>query len=145
MEEYFIWYKAIHIISVISWMAGMFYMPRLFVYHCKVKPGSESDKLFQTMEHKLLRFIMNPAMIFTYIFGILVAYIYGFVALGAWFHIKMLVVAGLTIFHMYLAKWRKDFVKGDNKHSEKFYRILNEVPVILMIIAVILVVVKPFE
>lgn len=139
------WYKAIHVISVISWMAAMFYMPRLFVYHTRAKIGSEMDKTFQQMEHKLLKIIMTPSMILTYFFGILIAYIYGFVALGVWFHIKMTAVLGLTIFHGLLAKWRKDFINGNNNHSEKFYRLINEVPPILMIIAVIMVIVKPFE
>ena len=139
------WYKAIHVISVISWMAAMFYMPRLFVYHTRAEVGSEMDKTFQQMEYKLLKIIMTPSMILTYFFGILIAYIYGFVALGIWFHIKMTAVLGLTIFHGILAKWRKDFINGTNKHSEKFYRLINEIPPILMIIAVIMVIVKPFE
>jgi putative membrane protein len=145
MEDYFMWYKAIHVISVISWMAAMFYMPRLFVYHTRAETGSEMDKTFQIMEHKLLKIIMTPSMILTYFFGILIAYIYGFVALGVWFHIKMTAVIGLTIFHGLLAKWRKDFINGNNHHSENFYRLMNEIPPILMIIAVIMVIVKPFE
>ena len=145
MENYFLWYKAIHVIAVISWMAAMFYMPRLFVYHTKAEVGSEMDKTFQLMEHKLLKIIMTPSMISTYFFGILIAYIYGFVALGVWFHIKMTAVLGLTIFHGLLAKWRKDFINGNNNHSEKFYRLMNEIPPILMIVAVIMVIVKPFE
>jgi len=145
MEDYFIWYKTIHVISVISWMAAMFYLPRLFVYHSRVENGSEMDKTFQIMEKRLLRFIMTPAMLSTYIFGLLTAYVYGFVALGIWFHIKMLAVLGLTIMHGLCAKWVKDFAKGQNQHSERFYRIANEVPTILMIIAVVMVIVKPFE
>lgn len=145
MEEYFLWYKAIHVISVISWMAGILYMPRLFVYHTRAKKGSEMDKTFQIMERKLLRFIMNPAMISSYVFGLLTAYIYGFVALGMWFHLKMLAILLLTVFHGFLAKWRKDFEKGKNTRSENFYRMANEIPTILMIISVILVIIKPFE
>jgi putative membrane protein len=145
MEDYFLWYKAIHVIAVISWMAGILYMPRLFVYHTRTKIGSEMDKTFQIMERRLLRVIMNPAMIVTYIFGLWTAYIYGFVALGLWFHVKMLVVLLMTVFHGFLAKWRKDFEKGKNIHSEKFYRMANEIPTILMIFAVILVIIKPFE
>lgn len=145
MENYYVWYKAIHIISVISWMAAMFYLPRLFVYHTRAAVGSEMDQTFKVMEKKLLRLIMTPAMIATYIFGFLLAYIYGFVALGAWFHIKMLAVLALTAMHGMQAKWVKDFARGANKHSEKFYRVVNEVPVIFMIIAVVMVVVKPFE
>lgn len=145
MEDYFLWYKSIHIISVISWMAAMLYMPRLFMYHVKAKKDSEMDKVFQIMERRLLRIIMNPAMFLTYFFGLLTAYVYGFAALGTWFHLKMSAVLFITVFHMLLAKWRKDFEKGENKHSQKFYKIINEVPTILMIAAVVLVVVKPFE
>ena len=145
MEDYFVWYKTFHVISVISWMAAMFYLPRIFVYHTKTEKGSEMDKTFQLMEKRLLRIIMTPAMLSTYIFGLLTAYVYGLVALGIWFHIKMLAVLGLTIMHGLCAKWVKDFAKGENKHSENFYRIANEIPTILMILAVIMVIVKPFE
>jgi len=145
MENYFLWYKAIHVIAVICWMAGIFYMPRLFVYHCRAVPGSEMDEVFKVMERRLLRIITTPAMIATYVFGLLVAYVYGFVALGWWFYIKILAILVLTAFHGLQAKWMKDFACGKNKHSEKFYRIMNEVPVVFMIIAVVMVVVKPFE
>lgn len=145
MSHYYDWFKVIHVISVITWMAGIFYLPRLYVYHSTVKVGSESDEIFKVMERKLLRYIMNPSMIITLIFGILIAYIYGFKALGAWFHIKMLCVCFLTAYHGLLARWRKDFEFGRNKHSEKFYRIINEVPSVLLVIIVIMVIVKPFE
>jgi len=145
MSEYYEWIKVVHILAVISWMAGMLYLPRLYVYHTRVAVGSEADKIFQEMERKLLRVIINPAMIITIIFGLMLAYIYGFVALGIWFHIKMTAVALLTAFHGLLARWRKNFIAGENKYSEKFFRIMNEVPTVLMIIAVIMVIVKPFE
>ena len=145
MEDYFIWYKTIHVISVISWMAAIFYLPRLFAYHAEVELGSEMDKTFQIMERRLLKIIMTPSMLLTYIFGLLTAYVYGVVALGVWFHIKMIAVLGLTIMHGFCAKWVKDFAKGENNHSEKFYRMANEVPTILMILAVTMVIVKPFE
>lgn len=145
MDNYYLWFKSIHIISVIAWMAGMFYLPRLYVYHCRAKVGSEMDKTFQIMEQKLLRIIMNPAMILTYIFGFLNAHIYGFVALGLWFYIKMFAVLCMTIFHAMLSIWRKDFLLGQNKHSERFYRIVNEIPTILLIISVFMVVIKPFD
>ena len=145
MANFYDWFKALHIISVISWMAALFYMPRLFMYHTRAKIGSEMDNIFQTMEYRLLKIIMNPAMISTYIFGLINAYIYGIGALGKWFHIKMLAVIILTIIHGLFARWRKDFALGKNLHSERFYRIFNEVPVIAMIAAVIMVVVKPFE
>ncbi len=145
MADYYEWFKALHVIFVICWMAGIFYLPRLFVYHTRAKIGSETDKTFQVMEYKLLKIIMNPAMIATYIFGITNAYIYGLEALGIWFHIKMTAVIVLTVIHGLLARWRKDFALGKNLHSEKFYRIFNEVPVVLMVVAVVMVVVKPFE
>ena len=145
MEEYFLWYKVIHIVAVISWMAGLLYMPRLFAYHTRAKPRSEMDKTFQIMEERLLRIIMNPAMILTYIFGTVIAYIYGLQALGVWFHIKLSAVIGLSVFHGLLAKWRKEFARGENKKSEKFFRAVNEVPTILMVLIVVMVVVKPFE
>lgn len=145
MTDYYEWYKAIHVIAVISWMAAIFYMPRLFVYHTRAETGSEMDRTFQIMERKLLKMIMTPSMVLTYIFGFANAYIYGFVALGTWFHIKMAAVLGLTAIHGLLAKWRKDFLRGENRHSERFYRIVNEVPVLFMIVAVVMVIVKPFE
>lgn len=145
MASYYLWFKSIHLISVICWMAGLLYLPRIYVYHTKVAVGSETDKTFQVMEQKLLRFIMNPAMISTFIFGLINAYIYGFAALDTWFHIKMLAVLILVIFHGLLARWRKDFATGNNVHSEKFYRIINEVPTFCMIVAVIMVIVKPFD
>ena len=145
MEDYFFFYISIHIIAVMSWMAGMLYLPRLFMYHTKAKSGSDMDEMFKVMERRLLRIIMNPAMLLTYFFGLLTAYIYGFVALGIWFHLKMLSVLLLTACHGFLAKCRKDFANGKNKYSAKFYKIINELPTILMVFIVILVVVKPFE
>ncbi|UCM85342.1 MULTISPECIES: protoporphyrinogen oxidase HemJ [Rickettsieae] len=145
MASYYLWFKAFHLISAISWMVGLLYLPRLYVYHSRVAVGSESDKTFQLMESKLLRIIMNPAMISTYTLGIINSYIYGLVALGTWFYIKMTAVLCITIFHGLLSRWRKNFVDGKNNHSEKFYRMVNEVPALLMIIAVIMVIVKPFD
>lgn len=145
IDDYYSWFKVGHIFSVISWMAGLLYLPRLYVYHTRVKVGSESDKIFQQMEYKLLKIIMNPAMIATYIFGLMNAYIYGFVALGVWFHIKITAVLGLSAIHGMLARWRKDFATGNNRHSERFYRIINEVPALLMLVIIIMVIVKPFE
>ena len=123
----------------------MFYLPRLYIYHTEAAYNSELDKTLRVMEYRLFKFIMNPSMITTYIFGLLNAYIYGFIALGRWFHIKMLAVLGMTVIHGLLGRWRKDFANGRNRHSAKFYRIINEIPPLLMIVAVIMVVVKPFE
>ena len=143
-DEYvFLAAKSLHIIAVISWLAGLLYLPRIYVYHCQAKIGSEMDKTFQIMEKRLLRFIINPAMILTLLFGLSLIYSIGFEFV--WLHIKLTLVLGLIIFHGFLAKWRKDFEKGQNKHSQKFYRIINEVPTILMIGIVFLVIFKPFE
>lgn len=145
MSDYYAWFKALHLIAVISWMAGILYLPRLFIYHTRAQVGSEMDKTFQVMEYRLLKFIMNPAMITTYVLGLTLAYIYGFKALGIWFHIKICAVLVITIVHGFMAKWRKDFAQGKNTHSEHFYRVANEIPTIAMIVAVIMVIVKPFE
>jgi putative membrane protein len=134
--------EALHIISVISWLAGLLYLPRIFVYHAQVAVGSESDKIFQTMERKLLRYIMNPAMILTIIFGLYLASEIGFTFI--WLHIKLTLVAILVIYQHFLSRWRKNFAKGQNKNSQKFYRIANEVPTVIMIAVVALVVLKPF-
>ncbi len=134
--------KTIHIISVISWMAGLLYLPRLFVYHVGLKLNSNSDKLLQLMEKRLLRIIMNPAMVVVFITGIGLIHFVGFDQ--GWVHFKILLVVFMTVFHGFLAKWRKDFINGKNKNGEKFYRIANEVPTILMILIVTLVIFKPF-
>lgn len=138
------WVKALHIISVISWMAGMLYLPRLFVYHSEVAIGSEMDQKFQLMEKRLLRYIMNPAMIATFIFGFWVMAMMGVESLGGWLHVKIMLVLIMAAIHGLFAKCRKDFAAGKNKHDAKFYRIINEIPTALMILIVILAVVKPF-
>jgi len=145
MAQYYLWFKAFHVAAVICWMAALFYLPRLYVYHTKANPGSELDKTLQVMEYRLLKIIMNPAMIASYVFGFINAYIYGFVALGVWFHIKFAAVLALTLLHAFLANARKKFVNGTNTRSDKFYRVLNELPPLLMLVAVIMVIVKPFE
>lgn len=145
IESNYMWWKALHVISVICWMAAAFYMPRLFVYHSLAKKGSEIDKTFQIMEHNLLKKIMNPSMIATYIFGIINLYIYGMSAIGLWFYIKLIAIIGLTIVHLIDVKCVKNFANNNNTYSSNFYRIFNEVPVILMIVAVIMVIVKPFD
>lgn len=134
--------KILHIVAVISWMAGLLYLPRIFVYHTQVAAGSEADKLFQIMERRLFRYIMNPAMILVFIFGFYLASEIGFEF--AWLHAKLTLVALLTFYHHLLGIWRKNFEKNQNKHSQKFYRIANEVPTILMIGIVALVILKPF-
>lgn len=143
MNEYLV-IKALHIISFTAWMAGMFYLPRLFVYHTRAIPGGESDKMLQIMERKLLRMIINPAMIATFIFGIWLITITPDLMKMGWLHTKFTALFLLTAYHGMLARWRKDFVNGTNRHSEKFFRFMNEVPTVLLIIIVGLAVIKPF-
>ena len=142
------WIKAFHIIAVIAWMAGMLYLPRLYVYHCAAEKGSMQSETFKVMERRLLRAIVNPAMIATWLLGLWLAWDgpdshYGWFASG-WLQAKLVLAVALSVLHGLLARWRKDFAADNNRHSEKFYRIINEIPTILMIAIVILAVVKPF-
>jgi len=142
------WIKAFHIIAVIAWMAGMLYLPRLFVYHCAAEKGSIQSETFKVMERRLLRAIINPAMIATWILGLWLAWLgpdsrYGWFASG-WLEAKLVLVLALSALHGLLARWTKDFAADRNRHSQKFYRIIYEVPTILMIAIVILAVIKPF-
>lgn len=143
--EYYHWVKVVHILAVISWMAGMLYLPRLFVYHTQVKIGSEASELFKIMERRLLRFIINPAMIIAWIFGIWLIMITDAMnpETGKWMHYKLSLLILMQIAHAMMARCRKKFAADQNTYSTKFYRILNEVPTLLMISIVILVVVKP--
>jgi putative membrane protein len=144
MVTYYLWIKAFHIISFTAWMAGLFYLPRLYVYHAEAQFKSESSEMLIVMERKLLRFIMNPAMILTFIFGILLIKINGDILMkSGWFHVKLTFVIILAGFHGFLAKIRKSFASNNNKYSEKFYRIVNEVPTICLFFIVIMAVVKP--
>ncbi len=145
IESLYPWIKAFHIISVVAWMAGLFYLPRLFVYHVEqVDAGSKTDEMFQTMERRLLRAIMNPAMIATWLFGLLLISIPGLVDWGAvWPWTKAAAVLGMTWFHHWCGKRRKEFVAGTNTRTSRDYRIMNEVPTVLLIIIVISVVVRP--
>ncbi len=139
------WIKALHIISVIAWMAGLLYLPRLFVYHTGVAPGSEASETFKVMERRLLRAIMNPAAVASYVFGILLASIPGIVDWqSGWIYAKLLMVIALTLIHYALARWQREFAADRNRRPARFYRIVNEVPTLLLIVIVILVVVKPF-
>ena len=138
----YLWIKALHIIAVIAWMAGLLYLPRLYVYHADADVGSEFSEKLKIMERRLLRAIMNPAMLVSLIAGgALLAY-QDFSS--GWLHVKLTAIVGLLIMHMLMAKWRKDFEKDTNTHSHKFYRVANEIPTVLMILIVVLVVVKPF-
>jgi putative membrane protein len=140
----FLWLKALHIISFTAWMAGMFYLPRLYVYHAGAVRGSDSDKMLQVMERRLLRIIINPAMILTFIFGISLVASEPEVLQQGWLHAKIFLVLCMTGVHGYLAKIRKDFERGENIRTDKFYRLLNEIPTFLLILIVILVIIKPF-
>ena len=145
LESYYHWIKAFHVIAVIAWMAGMFYLPRLYVYHAGVSKGSDQSELFKVMERRLLRFIINPAMIVAVILGIMLLFSPGIVDWSqGWIYVKLTAVVLLTGFHGFLSRWRKAFERDDNSHSEVFFRRVNEIPTILMIIIVIMVVVKPF-
>jgi putative membrane protein len=137
------WVKALHIISVIAWMAGMLYLPRLFVYHCEAEAGSKQSETFKVMERRLLRAIINPAMIATWVLGLWLAYDQALFKAG-WLHGKLALVLALTALHGLFSRWVRDFAADRNAHSQKFYRIVNEVPAVLMIGIVILVIVKPF-
>ena len=139
LSEYYLWLKALHIIFVISWMAGLLYLPRLYVYHTQVTPGSEADETFKVMERRLLRIIMNPAMIIAFISGILLIIATGAGAPGTgyWMHIKLVLVLGMGAVHGMLSSYRKAFERGENQKSEKFYRLLNEVPTVLTVAIVL--------
>ncbi len=140
--DIYTWVKALHIIAVLSWMAGMLYLPRLFVYHCSAEPGSELSETLKVMERRLMRAIMNPAMFVSVVLGLWMLIDIGIV--GAWMHVKLTCAAGMIVMHMFMARWRKDFEADRNTRSHKFYRIANEVPTLLMIIIVIMAVVEPF-
>lgn len=144
LAESYAWVKVLHVISVISWMAGLFYLPRLFVYHAeKIGTGTETDALFQVMERRLLRAIMNPAMIATWIFGLALVFTPGIVDWSMiWPWTKAGSVLGMTAFHMWLAARRRDFAEGRNAVSGRNYRMMNEVPTVLMIVIVASVIVK---
>jgi putative membrane protein len=135
--------KALHIIAVIAWMAGLLYLPRLFVYHAEAKKGSEQSETFKVMERRLLRAIMNPAMIAVWVFGIWLTYD-AKVYLDGWFHAKFLLVCILSYMHHLMGRWRKDFEADRNERPARYFRIANEVPTVIMIAIVLLVVLRPF-
>ena len=138
------WIKALHVIAVISWMAGMLYLPRLFVYHCEAEVGSKQSETFKVMERRLLKAIINPAMIVTWLAGLYLAWSGHWFFTSWWIYGKLFLVLVLSGVHGLFVRWVKDFAADRNQRPQKFYRIINEVPTILMIGIVILVVVKPF-
>jgi putative membrane protein len=139
----YLWFKALHVVAVIAWMAGMLYLPRLFVYHCGAEPGSRQSETFKVMERRLLVAIINPAMVTTWAVGLWLAHDGGWID-SPWLHLKFALVVALSGLHGFYVRWVKDFAADANRHSQKFYRIINEVPTLLMIGIVVLVIVKPF-
>lgn len=139
----YLWMKAAHVIAVIAWMAGMLYLPRLFVYHCEAEPGSKQSETFKVMERRLLNVIINPAMVLVWALGLWLAWTGGFFASG-WFHGKLLLVVALSGLHGLFSRCVRDFAADRNQRSQKFYRLINEIPAVLMVGIVILVIVKPF-
>lgn len=141
----YLWTKALHVISVIAWMAGLLYLPRLFVYHAGAEPGSEISETFKVMERRLLNAIMIPAMLASVISGgVLLLNLDAAAWEDGWLHLKLALVAGLLAAHMTMARWRRDFAADRNTRPPTFYRAVNEVPTVLMIGIVIMVIVKPF-
>ena len=141
----YLWIKALHIIGVIAWMAGLLYLPRLFVYHAAAEPGSAQSETFKVMERRLLRAIMNPALVLSLVTGgLLIANLGGGAWTSGWLHAKLACVLGLFAMHGLMARWRRDFAADRNARSQTFYRVANEVPTVLMIGIVVFAVVKPF-
>lgn len=143
LGQSYLWINAVHVIAVITWMAGLFYLPRLFVYHAQVEATGAQSQTFKVMERRLLKAIMNPSLIVVWVLGLLLAF-----HLGAWddgwFHAKLLLVLIMTGMHMLYARWRRQFEADQNTHGHRFYRVMNEVPTVLLVLVVILVKLKPF-
>lgn len=145
LSPVYLWIKAAHVIAVIAWMAGLLYLPRLFFYHCEVPPGTPEAERFKTMERRLLRIIVNPAMVAVWVLGPLLALSPPSGGpMQGWLMVKFVLVLGLSAIHGLFSRWRRDFAFDRNRHTKRFYAAWNEVPAVLMIAIVILVVVKPF-
>lgn len=146
LSEFYPWVKSLHVVSVIAWMAGLFYLPRLFVYHAEtVGTAGPTHELFETMEYKLLRVIMNPAMIATWLFGLMLVFTPGIVVWSdVWPWTKAAAILGMTWFHHWCGLRRKDFAAGRDIRDGRYYRLMNEVPTILLIVIVISVIARPF-
>ncbi len=145
MADWFLWAKVIHILAFISWMAGLFYLPRLFVYHAAVLPGGEASDLFKTMESRLLKAIMRPAAVVTLISGGFLLWLSGFSILEPWLAVKLLAVVALIGFHGHLESHVKSFGREERNHESRYFRIINEIPMVLLIIIVVFVIVKPWQ
>lgn len=139
------WLKAGHVVSMVAWMAGMFYLPRLFVYHCAVPRGSAESERFKLMERRLLKQIINPAMIATFVFGILLVLTPGVIDWAAgWWHVKLTAVLLMAALHGILVRCRRDFLHDRNTRSARYFRIINEIPTLLLVVIVVMVIVRPF-
>jgi putative membrane protein len=136
------WLKAFHVIAVIAWMAGMLYLPRLFVYHCEAEPGSTQSETFKKMERRLLKVIINPAMIATWVLGLWLMARGSWFGAG-WFHAKLVLVVAMSAAHGIFARWVKNFAADRNRRSQKIYRVIGATPMVLLMGIVILVIVKP--
>lgn len=139
----YLWIKALHVVAIIAWMAAMLYLPRLFVYHVRAAPGSETSETFKVMERRLLRAIMTPSMILAWIAGLTLVWQGGWISSG-WLHVKLALVIALSAIHGLLAGCVRAFAEDRNTRSETFYRVINEVPAVLMLGIVVMVIVKPF-
>ena len=142
--NFYLLFKSLHLISVISWMAGLLYLPRIFVYHAENSSEKKTSEIFKTMEKKLFFYIMTPAMILSWIFGVILIHIIGFQQIGqTWMILKIIFVTILTLYHLYLGRILNQFKIDQNAHSHKFYRLINEIPTLLLILIVFVVVFKP--
>lgn len=145
LADIYLWTKALHVISIIAWMAGLLYLPRLFVYHTEVAVGSAESERFKVMERRLLRAIMNPAMIATFLFGGLLLATPGVIDWSSgWIWVKLAMALGLSHVHHLMGRWRKDFEADKNTRSSRYFRVANEAPTLAMIVIVIMVIVRPF-
>lgn len=139
------WIKAFHVISMVAWMAGLLYLPRLYVYHCETVPGSAESERFKVMERRLLRQITTPAMIATWTFGVLLVLTPGVLDWSwGWWHVKLVAVVLLSGFHGMLSRWRRDFLMDRNIRPQRFYRAVNEVPTLFLVVIVVMVIARPF-
>ncbi|MBM3491035.1 MAG: protoporphyrinogen oxidase HemJ [Alphaproteobacteria bacterium] len=145
LAEWYAWLRALHVIAMVAWMAGMLYLPRLFVYHAAAKPGSELSETLKVMERRLLRGIVNPAMIATWLLGVALLIVPGAVdwSMG-WIYVKLAAVLAMSALHGFLARWRKDFAADRNRRPAGFYRVINELPAALLVAIVVMVLVRPF-
>jgi len=144
LSGYYLWIKAAHLVFVIAWMAGMMYLPRLFVYHLQSEKGGEAERYFIQMQRRLLKGIINPAMVAVWTLGILMLIANRGILDGGWFHVKLVLVLAISGIHGFYANARRKFEVGERPHSEKFWRLMNEVPFLMMIVIVVMVIVKPF-